>query len=797
MFTTTRVLVTFFLFASCLLGNSGISAAGELTTDASTLLLLHCNGTMVGGQGESPLVQSGIGYEAGVFGQGAHFAATNVLTYDSADNIDAVAGTVEFWVKPGWQGADALNHAFVKYGTIGGLYMEKDGGNYLHIDTDRYGPNWSGAGFFLQVGEWEANEWKHCAFTWDDEALRVFVNGQLRASSVPVAPPPAVTDVLQIGAYDSYWGLDAVLDELRISDRARTSEEIQSDFLQGLVVSGLSVVPDTIRALPSWFLYPKIVAVTQVGSVELPLTAVAWTSSASAVASVDAQGRLKANSPGTAILTAERDGASGDLVVEVEAPALPPAFDTVSPELSTPAPNAAYEVPVLVLRYIPTKDGVNHDYSVDPDFWWLNPVTVDEVRNSTGLANRRFKYALEEGSRYHGYTDPTALPSLGYRVVGCITVYERTPPGEILFYSGGWPVYGPDYDSIFERFDVQHCVNDLGVKEIWFWSGGFDASYPCFDPDVTPPENFRLYWESNMSSPVSGDVSNSNRDPGDLPVYDHTYIVYGRNFRRLDTSIEGDGHRLEQMLTHVSLQQDGTSDLFWKEFIGQDEAGSFITGRCGWTHMPPNTVVNYATCETTTVLSDIEDWTPDRVGQLTAVNRDTWNDKVYAWPGGYQDLPRCSLQWFVYWRQNIPGLWNLIPLGEEVISNWWQFVGDWDGSLQSGKGLHESLDVNAVTSRAGRGVREGIIDLRVVPTPGRAAVVLDFTVARTAGVKIRVVDVGGRVVSSTDLGRLEVGHHAWRWDCRTEAGNTLPGGVYYAQVRGAGPTKTLPVVIVR
>ena len=48
-----------------------------------------------------------------------------------------------------------------------------------------------------------------------------------------------------------------------------------------------------------------------------------------------------------------------------------------------------------------------------------------------------------------------------------------------------------------------------------------------------------------MSSPLTGDISNSNRDNTDLPIYNSTYTVYGQNFRRSHAeAVHNHGHQL-------------------------------------------------------------------------------------------------------------------------------------------------------------------------------------------------------------------------------------------------------------
>ena len=206
-----------------------------------------------------------------------------------------------------------------------------------------------------------------------------------------------------------------------------------------------------------------------------------------------------------------------------------------------------------------------------------------------------------------------------------------------------------------------------------------------------------------MSSSLTGDISNSDRDPSDLPIYDHTYIVYGYNMRRSHAeAIHNHGHQLEAMFSYAAWLQDGNSDLFWKQFVGQDPQGNFVTGRAGWTHMPPNTTGHYDYLNNTLVESDIEDWTPDNSGEKKLINAFTWANLEYAWPDGRVDelngnvepedaiWQQTESQWYIYWMQSMPGFNNEIKyFGDLEMQNWWELVADWDSAISEQRGLHE------------------------------------------------------------------------------------------------------------
>ena len=278
---------------------------------------------------------------------------------------------------------------------------------------------------------------------------------------------------------------------------------------------------------------------------------------------------------------------------------IPPVYEPIHPYLATPAPGHIYEIPVVIMRFLPTSDGEHF--------------LIDLIWN----------------------------------------IMSTT----------------------------------LGVKEIWIWQGGVAPSFPAYEPDLHKPENFRSWWESNMSSPLTGDISNSNRDNTDLPVYNSTYTVYGQNFRRSQAeAVHNHGHQLEAILSHVNHLEYGNTDLFWKKLVGQDENGNFITGHTGWTHMPPNTTKHYDyTQNRTLVESDIENWTPDNSGSKKLFNVDTYGNLTYQWPDtdAAEMLQRVESQWYIYWMQNMPGHENQIQYGNKDMTNWWVFTADWDTAISS------------------------------------------------------------------------------------------------------------------
>jgi len=312
-------------------------------------------------------------------------------------------------------------------------------------------------------------------------------------------------------------------------------------------------------------------------------------------------------------------------------------------------PDEGMLIPVVVVSYFPT-NGNMIDQSVTGDWG----ASLQETQAKTERQTRELIAALEEGSRYHAYKNPKAIPSLKYRILAVMEFHEPMPvrprkPGEKR------PV--TDYNAIMNKIGVQKWVEECGAKEVWIW--GYDGG-------------MLVLSESNMAGPF-GDISNSYRDPKNLPVLKKTYTVYHYNFARgTSEACEDHMHQIEDVLNHVDGRDDVPPDqwadmLFWGRFVGSDESCKIVHPGCGWAHYPPNGERDYDWDNPRFVETDIEDWKPDGSGLRQRINSERWQ--------------KNSLNWFVYWMQSIPGAGNGLRFKGKPLRNWWIFVGDFDNAM--------------------------------------------------------------------------------------------------------------------
>lgn len=333
-----------------------------------------------------------------------------------------------------------------------------------------------------------------------------------------------------------------------------------------------------------------------------------------------------------------------------------PAFAAEPSSPQQAEPRLPMTVPVLVVKYFPVK-GDRIDQKLTGD--WGAP--LEETRRKTEQQTREALAALEEGSRYHGYKDKSAKPSLVYRVVKTLEFLEPLPtvarPRERVPMT--------DYNKIMERVGIQRWVEEQGVKEVWTW--GYHGGVLDL-------------WESNMAGPF-GDISNSSRDPKDLPVLKKTYTVYHYNYQRgTSEAVEDHIHQIEAVLNWVDGRDrtppEKWSDLlFWGKFVGSDGSHKIVRPGCGWAHYPPNAERDYDWANKRYVETDIEDWRPDGTGRKQRMNCDRWEGN--------------SLKWFVYWMQNLPGAKSGLNWNGKPLTNWWIFFGDFDNAIKNQRILVE------------------------------------------------------------------------------------------------------------
>ncbi|MDB5386400.1 MAG: tandem-95 repeat protein, partial [Planctomycetaceae bacterium] len=210
-------------------------------TDVDALLKLPFDGTLTGSTGQVPKSSAGDTFTTGLNGQAVHVGATGYLNYPLAGNILPSQGSIEFSIRPDWNGNTNMPFYLFQAGNdaTGGMVLVVDGANNLQFIQWGDDPNTPavernvGRGLGYSVNNWVAGEWHHLAVTWDGAAHRMalYVDSQFATENDDdITINTFFRTYLTIGANENGQSpAQATFDNFRISNRVRTTTEIQAD----------------------------------------------------------------------------------------------------------------------------------------------------------------------------------------------------------------------------------------------------------------------------------------------------------------------------------------------------------------------------------------------------------------------------------------------------------------------------------------------------------------------------------------------------------------------------------------
>ncbi len=195
-----------------------------------------------GAEGGSPTPiepLSGRGAAApGVVGQGAAVGEPGTPVYDGA-LLHPTAGTIELWARLPQDAAQTESGWLLSVGENNPewCYLLIEKGKLTFLLKHGRKPYQNADDYYAVVStdiDWKAGQWGHVAATWakvgDDRGmLRLYVDGVLRESRDDVRIGTAfAAERIRLGGSSASSKLvsDVMLDELRISNRPRTAEEI-------------------------------------------------------------------------------------------------------------------------------------------------------------------------------------------------------------------------------------------------------------------------------------------------------------------------------------------------------------------------------------------------------------------------------------------------------------------------------------------------------------------------------------------------------------------------------------------
>jgi hypothetical protein len=314
---------------------------------------------------------------------------------------------------------------------------------------------------------------------------------------------------------------------------------------------------------------------------------------------------------------------------------------------SAPTAQATRQMQVLVIKYFPlTADGMHIDINVTGDVGDL--LSVVQAKVSTMTTN--VAAAMSEGTKYHGYVDPSAVHDIQFSIADTIEIHTAVPTLPCSDNPSS-SVCG-DYQGLLTDAGICDRVDNHGLDEVWIWAYHSDA-----------------FSESKMSGPY-GDISNSYRRD-DMPHCSHTYTVYTYDYGRTTAeAIHDHGHQIEAELSAID------NHLLYDLYEGTTPYPAGVaTGRCGSVHNPPNARFEYDWTNPTPNPTDCLHWNPDGLGPTTSIGCATWGCVDNG------DTDNSQRNWIVWWMQNMPGIGNTVTYHGQQMRDWWDVYYDFDAAM--------------------------------------------------------------------------------------------------------------------
>jgi hypothetical protein len=342
---------------------------------------------------------------------------------------------------------------------------------------------------------------------------------------------------------------------------------------------------------------------------------------------------------------------------------------------------------------------------------------------------------MQEGSRYHGYSDPNAKPFLNYELAKLVDLTDANPADSPYPNSTKMPRRANgmgndiDYSQLFSQKyadyyaipDPTNAAHNLTLCEL-FQKGLVNDIFLVVNktaPDDQMPEILEYkqeYDNKDVKKPGKFDqyAGNGYFDKGDIPAVNACGLSVRIGFLEmtgvLGNSMQVNAHNYEHIGINAVLHFDemfkpfanfdmdtryGTSFSDWygqcttsdnkcisypdKNSVSFTDKGvprtiSPFNQACGNAHFPPNGRSNYDQTNTFTVLSTCEHYGLHDAADGTDIQTNYDASTLDKWKAKY-GVSVVGGAWYMYWFESWPGLNNKAKMPDgTLMRNWWVYL---------------------------------------------------------------------------------------------------------------------------
>jgi len=217
---------------------------GEFGNYSGTLFLCHFNTDLncYSNTNGTPTTNNTVNFSSGKFNSGVLVDDSDRLAYSSINNINESQGTIEFWYKPSFDIPDVSDHVLYTTGNpptqnIMKIYVYYEMLVFMIFDSREIESKVQ-----KDVTSWGANEWHHIAAVWDSDSnvsgasrMELYIDGSATGGSVSDDIYwESIQSTMYIGSYSGSQAANGIIDEFRISDIARATEDISQSYQSGI-----------------------------------------------------------------------------------------------------------------------------------------------------------------------------------------------------------------------------------------------------------------------------------------------------------------------------------------------------------------------------------------------------------------------------------------------------------------------------------------------------------------------------------------------------------------------------------
>jgi hypothetical protein len=143
--------------------------------------------------------ERGVSFVRGHTGKAAMFDDEDTLSYPADGYIHPQQGSIEFWLKPLWNGDDEQSYVFFEVGDswFNRFRIIKDGANNFRFMA------WSSQVEYdvaCNVANWVANDWHKVRATWQGDSLSLYLDDALCDTQTFVVMPAHLSPRFYIGS---------------------------------------------------------------------------------------------------------------------------------------------------------------------------------------------------------------------------------------------------------------------------------------------------------------------------------------------------------------------------------------------------------------------------------------------------------------------------------------------------------------------------------------------------------------------------------------------------------------------